>query len=175
MDGRARTTLAGMTSSRRPHAAATFALAVLTLSAGCGLLPAQPVDASAAQTRYAGLPGALRDQLEAELGALPAEDAEAIAYSGSAEDCSWSPGGVTVPDDQGDTLLDDVADAAQPVLTDHGFGELRPAEKDGVEPYLVATGEHGAEVTVTRFGDVHIAIEISVDTGGEACDPATLP
>lgn len=160
-----------MTSSRR--SAATAAFVVLALAAGCGLLPVQPVDVSAARTRYAGFPGKLRAELEREFGELP-EEPEGIAYSGSVENCSWSPGGVTVPDDQGDTLLDDVAEAAQPVLTDYGFGELHPAEKDGVEPFLVATGEHGAEITVTRFGDVQMSVEIPVDTGGEACDPAVL-
>lgn len=98
-----------------------------------------------------------------------------IPYSGSPENCSWYPGSITVPDDFGDTLLVDVVETVQPVLTDHGFGELREAAPVNVEPYFLATDEHGAEIMVTRFGDVSVGIAVPVDTGGADCDPSVLP
>lgn len=154
---------------------AAASLILLALTSGCGLLPAEELSPAAAQTEYADLSGELREALEAEFGAIPAENPDGIPYSGSPEECSWYPESITVPNNLREPLLDDVVETVQPVLTDHGFGELREAGPVNAEPYFLATDEHGAEVTVTRRGDVRVGIEVPVDTGGVDCDPSVLP
>lgn len=158
----------------RQRTVAMASAVLMILVTGCGLLPPPTLDAGEAREHYAGLPEALREVLQQEFGEIPPGNPDAIPYSGSVESCSWYPGGIAVPDDSEPSLLEDVAEVLQPVLTENGFAELENAEHDGVEPYLITTDDHGAEITVSRRGDVRVGIEIPVDTGGLDCDAAAL-
>lgn len=119
---------------------------------------------------HASLEAELRQVLSSEFGRIPSKAPDAKTVTGSSDECTWHPVGVTVPDDGGETLRDDVGEAILGVLEDHGVMGLDEIDDSGVEPYLAGTADDGLEVEIHRFGDVHVTATIQVDPEGRECD-----
>ncbi|MGY5764085.1 hypothetical protein ACXET9_02645 [Brachybacterium sp. DNPG3] len=152
-------------------------LAVALLAAaipGCGMR-AQALGVEEAHEQYAGIAEELRETLAERFDDVRSADDGLIAYAVTADGgCAWHPGSITVMNDGSAGLRDAVGEAVGPVLAARGFGDLEETAQASTEPHLAAADEHGAEITVTEFGDVIVGLSIPVDTEGRACDDAAL-
>lgn len=161
--------------ARVAGAVALLAAALLAVAVpGCGMR-AQPLGVEEAREQYAGIDEELRDALVERFADVRPADDGLIAYAVTADDgCAWHPVSITVMNDGSAGLRDAVGEAVEPVLADRGFGDLEETARASTEPHLASADEHGAEITVTEFGDVILGLAIPVDTEGRACDEAAL-